>query len=192
MAIKGIFRRAVERITTPVKKFAATVSDAVSAPFAKKPPPRKPATRKPPPPRPAPPLRPAPRPYTIRSADADARARRQRILRAKRRQIELRKKRENLIAEKKIAARPSPAVAREQLAAKFQDMFWLQKKWDAAATNKRINRMTDDQVYAALDLSENEIDTAVRANPREHSEWASPDDPNSNILWYHGGEASIV
>lgn len=89
-------------------------------------------------------------------------------------------------------SRPTPAVAREQLMVKFQDMYWLQKKWDAAAMNKRVTRMTDEQVYEALDLTENDIDTAVRRDPRDHPEWASPDDPTSNILWYHGGQVTGV
>ncbi|WP_333746383.1 MULTISPECIES: hypothetical protein [unclassified Streptomyces] len=88
--------------------------------------------------------------------------------------------------------KPSPAVARERLMEKLQDMYWLQRKWDAAAMSKRINKMTDAQVYAALDMSENDIETAARANPRSQPEYAAPDDPNSNILWYHGGESMIV
>jgi hypothetical protein len=88
--------------------------------------------------------------------------------------------------------KPSPAVAREQLMAKLQDMYWLQRKWDAAAMSKRINKMTDEQVYAALDLSENDIETAARMDPRAHPEYAAPDDPNSNVLWYHGGETMTV
>lgn len=89
-------------------------------------------------------------------------------------------------------SRPSPAVAREQLFVKFQDMYWLQKKWDAAATSKRISKMTDAQVYAVLDMSENDIETAVRTKPKTTPEWASPDDPNSNMLWYHGGETMVA
>ena len=162
MAKKGIFRRFTERITSPVKKAAASVGEAVTkttttvkktvtAPFTKKPakrkPAPKPAKRQVPPPKPPPPL---PKP------------------------------------------KPSPAVAREMLHTKLQDMYWLQKKWDAAATSKRINKMTDAQVYAALDMSENDIETAARTSPRANPELAAPDDPNSNILWYHGGEAITV
>lgn len=87
--------------------------------------------------------------------------------------------------------RPSPAVAREQLHAKLQDMYWLQKKWDAAAMSKRIDKMTDDQVYRALEMSENDVESAVRTKPDRSPEWASPDDPNSNILWYHGGDVTV-
>lgn len=89
-------------------------------------------------------------------------------------------------------AKPSPAVAREMLMAKLHDMYWLQKKYDAAATSKRISRMTDAQVYRALDMSENDIETAVRARPTDHPELAPPDDPNSNIYWYHGSEAMFT
>lgn len=89
------------------------------------------------------------------------------------------------------ATKPAPAVAREMLFTKFHDMFWLQGKWDAATTSKQINRMTDAQVYAALDMSENDIDSAVRADPRSDGKWADPDDPNANILWYHGRGAKV-
>ncbi|MEU0398338.1 hypothetical protein ABZ208_37470 [Streptomyces sp. NPDC006208] len=87
--------------------------------------------------------------------------------------------------------RPTPAVAREQLHQKLSDMHWLAKKWDSAAMSKRISKMTDTQVYAALDMSENEIESATRADPSVSTRWAAPDDPNSNILWYHGGETMV-
>lgn len=87
--------------------------------------------------------------------------------------------------------KPTPAVARQQLHTKLQDMYWLQKKWDAAAMSKRIDRMTDDQVYAALDMSENDIETTARMKPTQAPEWAAPDDPNANMLWYHGGETVV-
>ena len=88
--------------------------------------------------------------------------------------------------------KPSPAVAREMLYTKLQDMYWLQKKWDAAAMSKRINKMTDAQVYAALEMSEDDIETTARKKPSDAPEWAPPDDPNANLLWYYGGEASLA
>ena len=82
--------------------------------------------------------------------------------------------------------KPSPAVAREQLMQKYESMYFLQRKYDAASTSRRIDRMTDAQVYAALDMTENDLETAVRTKPTDEQRWAAPDDPTSNILWYHG------
>lgn len=81
----------------------------------------------------------------------------------------------------------SPAAARELLFRKMRDMYWLQEKWDAPATSRRIDRMTDQQVFAALGLNEDQHESAVRETPSK-SRWASKDDPTHNVLWYHGGE----
>jgi hypothetical protein len=82
-------------------------------------------------------------------------------------------------------APPSPAVAREQLYRKLYDQYWLMDQWDSPATSRRIDRMTDAQVYAALGLSEDDLDTAVREVPEHSVHWASMEDPDANVLWYH-------
>lgn len=68
-------------------------------------------------------------------------------------------------------------------------MYWLMDKWDAPATSRRIDAMSDEQVYAAIELSENDIDRAVHTRARGSS-WESSADPDKNVLWYHGGERS--
>lgn len=87
--------------------------------------------------------------------------------------------------------RPTPKVAREMLSEKLSDTYFLRRKFNAATMNKKIDKMTDAQVYAALDMSDDDIETAVRAKPGTATEWADPDDPTVNVLWYHSSEAML-
>jgi hypothetical protein len=75
------------------------------------------------------------------------------------------------------------------LFSKMRDMYSLQRGWNAPATSRRIDKMTDDQVYRALNLSENDLETAARS---KDVRWAAPDDPNSNALWYHSDRKSVA
>lgn len=163
MAKKGIFRKLATRITAPIVKTVTAVTDATKragtavAETVKAPFVKKPKSATPPPAQPPRPVPPRPKVNLQRATPKP----------------------------KRPKPRPTPAVARERLMEKLQDMYWLQKKWDAATMSKRINRMTDEQVYAALDLTENQVETVVRQTTPA-PQWAAPDDPTSNILWYHG------
>jgi hypothetical protein len=162
MAKKGIFRRFAERITAPVKTVSTAVTDAAKKTTG--------AVK------------------DVVTAPFTKKTRRKPAPKP-RPKVSL----ERTTPRPRIAKpRPNPALARELLHQKLQDMYWLQKKWDAAAMTRRINRMTDDQVYKALDLSENDIETAARVKPSAQSMWADPEDPtNKNIMWYHGGETMV-
>jgi len=163
MAKKGIFRKFAARITAPIVKTVTSVTDATKragsavAETVKAPfvKKSKSATPKPKTKRPTP--APAPKVDLVRTTPRTRRPK----------------------------SRPSPAVAREMLMEKLHDMYWLQKKWDAATMSRRINKMTDDQVYAALNLTDDQVETVVRQSTPA-PQWAAPDDPTSNILWYHG------
>lgn len=68
------------------------------------------------PPRPTEPPKPALKPFTVKSADAEERARKQRILRAKRRQLEIRHQRDEYQAIKHDRSLPP-----SQRAKRYQD-----------------------------------------------------------------------
>lgn len=75
--------------------------------------------------------------------------------------------------------KPAPDVARELLLAKLQDIFRDQKQWDDATLKSRISRMTDKQVYAALGMSESDME------PRPSTEGEPPEGSESMRFWYH-------
>jgi hypothetical protein len=163
MAKKGIFRKLATRITAPITKTFTAVTDVTKragsavAETVKAPFVKKTKSAKPKPKTTKPAVAPRPKVNLTRTTPKPKRSK----------------------------PRPTPAVAREQLMEKLQDMYWLQKKWDAATMSRRINKMTDEQVYAALDLTENQVETVVRQSTPA-PQWAAPDDPTSNVLWYHG------
>ena len=80
----------------------------------------------------------------------------------------------------------SPGQARTALFNKMHDLFSNNVKWSGPATSRRIDDMTDEQVYATLPLSADEI-AAVGREPNP-GDWQSESDHNQNVLWYHGGE----
>lgn len=75
-----------------------------------------------------------------------------------------------------------PASAREQLLAKLQAMPRYQEKWPHDVMARRIAKMTDKQVSAALAMSDEEIEAAARAEP---DRYAPPTDPTPVTLWDH-------
>lgn len=74
--------------------------------------------------------------------------------------------------------------AREQLFDKVRDLPDSRAAWWPGAVSRRIAAMTDQQVDAALAMSEEEIEEA-RGKADEAARWAPAADPAPVALWYH-------
>jgi len=74
--------------------------------------------------------------------------------------------------------------AREQLLAKTQALPVYQgEAWRPGAMSRRIARMTDQQVAAALAKANEGI--AARTEPDESAAWAPATDSERVMFWYH-------
>ncbi|MFC5802830.1 hypothetical protein [Streptomyces formicae] len=77
------------------------------------------------------------------------------------------------------------SVAREMLLRKYRRLRCLRKRWDEAAMTRRISRMSDEQVFAALALSKREIRARAKAKPDPASRWAPATGDKPVRLWDH-------
>ncbi|MFB8393631.1 hypothetical protein [Streptomyces yangpuensis] len=78
-----------------------------------------------------------------------------------------------------------PATARALLLKRCRRNLWLRRWYSKPAMVRRISRMTDQQVSAALSLSRKEFRVGVKAKPVE-DRWApAVSDGAPVILWDH-------
>jgi len=101
-----------------------------------------------------------------------------------------------------VRARPSRArrvltigAARERLYRRLEAHFGqrvvatkygFENKFASLTVSRRIDRMTETQVYDALKLTDAQLDSAVKQNPPP-PRWAQEDNSEYNVLWYHAG-----